>query len=145
MKKAFQLFIAAIIIGLIGSGVAISGQGPNQAYTAVNTSGYGAPQNLDANGALITNNAGTSTSLNITSATVVKTVSAGAKRIVKFIVTTAGAAGGIYDASTTGGNAAANLIAIMPATVGIYEVNFPVASGILVTPGASQVVSVSYQ
>jgi hypothetical protein len=130
---------------MIAPAISEAGQGPNQAYNSVNTSGFAAPQRLDANGAVITNGAGTKTQLNITTATVVQTVAAGAQRIVKFVVNVAGAAGGIYDASTTGGASAASLIAVMPATVGVYEVNFPVASGIVVSPGASQVVAVSYQ
>lgn len=81
----------------------------------------------------------TNSALNITTATAVKT---GAGRIVRFVVTTAGAAGTIHDSATTG--ATGTLIATIPATVGIYYLDFPVTTGILVTPGAAQVVSVSY-
>ena len=141
--KNLSLLVVAFCV--LATPFAEAGQGPNSSYNSVNTSGFAAPQRLDANGAVITNGAGTKSSLNITTATVVQTVAAGAQRIVKFAVTVAGAAGGVYDASTTGGASAASLIAVMPATVGVYDVNFPVASGIVVSPGASQVVSVSYQ
>ena len=139
--------IAAVVLAATAflATPAFAGQSPIQAYNSVNTSGYAAPQKLDANGAVIANTDGTKSSLNITAATVVQTVAAGAQRIVRFVVTTAGAAGALYDASTTGGASAASLIAVMPATVGIYDLNFPVASGVLVVPGSGQVVSVSYQ
>lgn len=144
MKKTILIgFIASAAIAF--ASVAFAGQSPIQAYNSVNTSGYAAPQKLDANGAVIANTDGTKSRLNVTAATVVQTAAAGAQRIIRFVVTTAGAAGALYDASTTGGAAAASLIAVMPATVGIYDLNFPIASGVLVVPGSGQVVSVSYQ
>lgn len=137
MKKLFSvLFVSVLAFGMIA--IAFAGQNPSQSYTAVNTSGFAAPQKLDANGSLVANTGGTSSTLNVTASTVVKT---GVGRIVRFIVTTAGSAGAIYDSITSG--TAANLIAVMPATVGIYTLDFPVTTGVLVIPGASQVVSVS--
>lgn len=112
-------------------------QNPLQTNIAVHD-GARVPLTVDASGAAIVGS-GESSSLNITTATVVK---AGAGRIVRFVVTTAGAAGTIHDSATTG--AAGTLIATIPATVGIYYLDFPVTTGILVTPGAAQVVSVSY-
>jgi len=144
MKKTILIgFIASAAIAF--ASVAFAGQSPVQAYNSVNTSGYAAPQKLDANGAVIVNTDGTKSRLNVTAATVVQTAAAGAQRIIRFVVTTAGVAGALYDASTTGGASAASLIAVMPATVGIYDLNFPIASGVLVVPGSGQVVSVSYQ
>ncbi len=143
MKKhsLSRLFSVAALAFAIAS-PAYAGQNPIRSNVATDTSGYGTSLKLDAQSDLKVNSNGTATSLNITAATVVKE---GVGRIVRFMVTTAGAAGAIYDAATTGTGAAANLIAVMPATVGIYELNVPVSTGILVIPGASQVVSTSYQ
>lgn len=71
----------------------------------------------------------------------------GEGRIYSFNVTTAGAAGAIYDSPTTAGVAAANLICVIPATVGVYTWpdGFPFQQGLVVTPGAGQVVSVSFR
>lgn len=83
----------------------------------------------------------TSTALNISAATQVKATNG---VIVNVSVTTAGAAGAIYDSATVGGIGAANLIAEIPAVVGVYQIQFPAFNGIVVAPGAAQVVSVSY-
>jgi hypothetical protein len=80
--------------------------------------------------------------LNITTGTVVKPAQG---VLITFNVTTAGAVGAIYDTTTTGAAAAANQIAVIPAVVGTYYLQFPFLSGLVVVPGASQVLSVSYQ
>ena len=90
---------------------------------------------------LIGTNGGISSLLNITAATVVKT---GVGRVVKISVTTAGAAGAVYDFAAATGFGAANLIAAIPAVVGIYTLEWPVGTGIVIAPGAAQVVSVTY-
>ena len=61
-------------------------------------------------------------------------------------VTTAGSgAGAVYDNdSTSTGNTAANLIASIPNTVGVYEFIFPVKTGIVYVPGSGQVASISF-
>lgn len=87
-------------------------------------------------------NASITSKLNITTATVVK---AAAGELVCFNVTVAGAAGTINDVTTTGAAAAANVIAAIPAVLGSYCGRFPFLSGLVVAPGAAQVVSVSYQ
>lgn len=69
-------------------------------------------------------------------------VKSGQGRLATVIVTTAGAAGKIYDANAA--TATTGLIYIIPAAIGVYVVNFPVGLGIVVAPGAAQVVSVSY-
>jgi hypothetical protein len=80
--------------------------------------------------------------LNITSATVVKT---GFGKVGKISVTVAGSvAGTVSDVATTGGVAAANLIGVIPNTVGIYTFNFPALVGIVIVPGTGQTVSVSF-
>ncbi|WP_320533664.1 hypothetical protein [Robbsia andropogonis] len=80
--------------------------------------------------------------LNITAATVVKS-SPGT--IFRANVVVAGtAAGGVYDASATSGNTAANLVATLPDTLGPIELEFPCANGILIVPGTGQTIAVSY-
>lgn len=75
-----------------------------------------------------------------------KVISAAARRINKVIVNTAAsAAGGIYDAATAGAAAAGTLVFAIPQTVGIYDVDFPLANGLVLTVGTAGVVSLSYQ
>lgn len=111
-------------------------------YVSKNQSNALAPLVLDANGksALIT--LSLSSALNVTALTLVH---AGLGRVSKVVVLTAGStAGKISDVATTGGVAAANLIFNIPNTVGIYELDFPIALGLVVTPGTGQVLSISY-
>ena len=71
-------------------------------------------------------------------------VKAGAGRLVRVSVTTAGAAGAIYDSATIAGAGASNLIGVVPATVGIYFFDWPTINGIVYVPGAAQVVSIAF-
>gem|GEM_PF-6902255 len=84
--------------------------------------------------------------LNVSVSTVIATTpAAGPKRILyTIIVTTAGAAGAVYDTTTTGAVGAANLIAVVPATVGPVTLNWSCSSGIVYVPGAAQVANFSY-
>lgn len=84
---------------------------------------------------------GTKTFFNIAANTLVKT---GAGRVAKVSVLVAGSAGGVYDAATIVGGTSANQIAVIPAVVGVYEIDFPVSNGIVLKPGASQVLAISY-
>lgn len=79
--------------------------------------------------------------LNITSNTVVKATPG---FVVTVNVLVAGVAGSIHDAATVVAAATANQIAVLPATVGVYTLNFPANSGIVVKPGAGQTIAVSY-
>ena len=116
-------------------------QNPLAATVAVE-SGVQKPINLDNFGGLRTSNSATSSALDISTATVVK---ASAGRVIRVSVITAGtAAGTVNDVATTGGVAASNEIAAIPAAVGILELEWPCANGITVTPGSGQVISVSY-
>ena len=81
---------------------------------------------------------------NATGITATTVVSTNPGRIVVMSVIVAGAAGFIYDASTTAGATATRYVAVIPATVGVYVINIPVAYGIVVAPGAGQTVTVSY-
>lgn len=82
------------------------------------------------------------TALAITSETVVKSTGGA---VVQASVLVAGAQGAIYDTAGTAGAVTANQVAIIPAAVGMYQLNFPCLMGILVVPGSGQKVSISYQ
>jgi hypothetical protein len=77
---------------------------------------------------------------NITATAIVNNA---AGRLAVISVTTAGTTTGvIYDADTTG--ITTRPIYIIPNTVGVVFVNLPVVYGIVVVPGTSQAVTVSY-
>jgi len=84
---------------------------------------------------------GNASALNVTAATVVK---AAPGTVFTVTVNTAGAAGSIHDCLTTGAAAASNLVFNIPAVAGVYSLTFPCFVGIVVSPGAAQVVSVAY-
>lgn len=75
----------------------------------------------------------------IATATLVKS-SAG--RVATIVVTTAGAVGSVYDANLA--TLTTNKIYTIPNVVGSYTVNMPTSYGIVVAPGAGQVVAVGY-
>jgi hypothetical protein len=141
MIKTIQAFVFGLILALGFS--AVAGQSPNAANTAINPSGYYAPQNLDASGRVIVNTSGTRSAIGTAASGVVKATSGS---IAYVSVTTAGSAvGAVYDSATVGGIGAANLLFVIPNTVGNYPVQFPANNGITVVPGTGQVISVSYQ
>jgi len=112
------------------------------ATVAKNQSNQQSTMLLDATQGLVTNGSGTLNKLAISTATVVK---AAAGRVGSVIVTTAGStAGSVSDVATTGGVASGNLVFSIPNTVGVYKLDFPCTTGITITPGTSQVISVSY-
>lgn len=82
---------------------------------------------------------GSKNTANISAATLVKS---GQGRIASVSVLVAGAVGKIYDANAV--TATTNPVYVIPATVGVFVVNFPLSFGLVVAPGAAQVVSVSY-
>lgn len=106
----------------------------------VNASGVQKPAGIDTKGYQIISE-GQSATLNITTATVVKATPG---RLVRINVVVAGAAGTANDCATTGAAAAANVICAIPAAVGVINVEWPCATGIVITPGAAQVVAVSF-
>ena len=65
-------------------------------------------------------------------------------RLVSVVVTTAGVAGAVYDASNVSNISANNLVYVIPATLGVVSVGIPMMYGIVIAPGAGQVVTVSY-
>jgi len=85
---------------------------------------------------------GTNTAKNITAATVIKAV-AGRVCVVSVIQAGSGA-GGIYDLNTTSGSGVANAICVVPDTQGVFSVDMPCSTGILVVPGTGQTLAVSY-
>jgi hypothetical protein len=90
--------------------------------------------------------AGQNSTLNVAASTVIATTPAtGPKRtLFTIVVTTAGAAGAVYDTTTVGAIGAANLIAVVPATVGPVTLNWPCSAGIVYVPGAAQVANFSW-
>lgn len=70
-------------------------------------------------------------------------VKSGGGRVARVSVTSSGSSDGfIYDAASV--NATSVMIASIPNTVGVTEINLPVNSGIVVAPGTGQTVVVSY-
>lgn len=85
---------------------------------------------------------GAQSALGLSASTVVKAASG---RLTRVSVTTAGAAGAVYDTTTTGSVGVANLIGVVPAVVGVYLFDWPCLNGIVYVPGAAQVSSISYE
>jgi hypothetical protein len=95
---------------------------------------------LSAISQAILNIAGVRNSLSISASTLVYSKPG---RIATVIVTTAGsAAGAIYDSNTT--SVTTDKVFVIPNTVGVTVLNFPITNGIVVVPGTGQVVAVSY-
>lgn len=93
------------------------------------------------NGAVVTAQ-GTKTFLNITANTLVKT---GTGRVAKVSVLVAGSgAGSVHDSATVLAAATANELAVVPATVGVYNIDIPVSNGIVLKPGTGQTLVISY-
>jgi hypothetical protein len=79
---------------------------------------------------------------NVTSSTVIKAAAGRAFRVA--VVVAGSAAGAVHDCSTTGAAAAANKVATIPNTVGVYDLNWPCGTGIVLVPGTGQTLSISY-
>jgi hypothetical protein len=70
-------------------------------------------------------------------------VRSGAGRLCTISVTTAGSStGAAYDSTNVA--APLNEIYVIPEAVGLYVVNLPVGIGLVIVPGTSQVLTVSY-
>lgn len=63
--------------------------------------------------------------------------------VVSVSVISAGTVGALYDAAATGTATTGKAIAVIPATVGVYPMHWPCATGVVVAPGASQVIAIS--
>lgn len=83
------------------------------------------------------------TSSTVTASTL---VIAGTGKILSFCVTVAGSANGtINNSATTGGAAAANVLAATPNTIGVTLCNLMFTDGIVIVPGTGQSVNVTYR
>ncbi len=92
---------------------------------------------------------GRASSLNIATPTVVATVptdfARGQCRLARVSVVVAGTTpGSVNDAATVAAAAPANQVCAIPNTAGSFLVDFPMLSGIVVTPGTGQTVAVTY-
>jgi hypothetical protein len=76
----------------------------------------------------------------VSAATVMRT---GPARVGLVNVITAGTAGAVYDAAATGAATSGRLVLTIPATVGIYTANWPCNQGVVVAPGAAQVLNIT--
>lgn len=85
---------------------------------------------------------GTSDTLNITVATVIK---ASSGRLATVSVIVAGSASGtVNDCATTGAAATANQFGVLPNFIGVNVFNWPCGTGIVVVPGTGQTLAASW-
>ena len=83
-----------------------------------------------------------SSRLNVTVATVLKVGSGAVGKVSVLVV--GSTVGTINDVATTGAAAAGNLIAPIPMALGVINLEFPFAVGLVIVPGTGQVLSVAY-
>ena len=81
--------------------------------------------------------------LNMTgNGTAIKTTGGG--RVVRVaVVASSDVAGAIYDCANTASTAAGNLVFTVPATVGVYMIDWPMKTGVTVFPGGKQTLAIS--
>ena len=136
--------IAVVCVVLIGIALAASSTQAGQniySYVAKNFINNGAQLLVtDQQGALLTANCA-STSLNVAASSVIQT---GAGRVGRVSVLVAGAAGALYDTATVASAAAANEIAVVPATQGTIAIDVPFTNGLVYIPGSSQTATICY-
>jgi hypothetical protein len=84
---------------------------------------------------------GSNTYLGVTDDSLVYT---GAGRLVNVMVTAGTAGGTIHDAATVAQATTANVIFNLPTTTGLTQVNVPFFDGLVVNPGTSVTVSLTY-
>lgn len=141
MKKFVPaLAVVFLLVGL--TGFVTAGQNPFSYIANVFSTGGATLLKTDSQGILLSTHGGPSFHNGITTSTVIKV---GAGRIDKISVTTAGAAGAVYDSATVGGVSSSNLIVVVPASVTVLDLQWPVTNGIVYVPGSAQVASASYQ
>lgn len=81
--------------------------------------------------------------LNITTPTVIKATNG---RLFKVSVIVGGAgAGTLNDCTTTAAAAAANQIGTAPTTIGTFDFDWPMQTGIVVVPGSGQTLAVTWE
>lgn len=97
---------------------------------------------INANNNIFLQSIGTVTSVSVSATTLVFT---GSGRIVNMSVITAGSAAGlVHNASSVGGITTANALCVIPTTVGVHVCNQVFTNGLVIDPGAGQVVNVTY-
>jgi hypothetical protein len=82
---------------------------------------------------------GTKNQADVSTATLIQS---GPGRLATIVVTTAGAVGAVYDANSA--SLTTNKIYTIQNVVGSYTVNMPTKYGIVIAPGAGQVVAIGY-
>lgn len=144
MNKLLVFFLAAAVLAL--AWVVGQSMGSAEAQNLPMHESTCDPANTNhcivpgASGAMPTG--GGSSRLNLTSATAVKATPG---YLATITVLVAGSASGTAnDVATTGAAAVANQVFTIPNTLGVYNVNFPMAVGIVVVPGTGMTVSVAY-
>lgn len=120
-------------------------QNASAATVAINPSRVSVPLNTDAAGNLLVST-GTTTHLDITTKTVIKT---GPGRVAKVsFVTASTAAPGVYDAATTAAGVVAVALWVGPTETAVGTVvalDMPFANGLVVDPGTGGTVTVSFE
>jgi hypothetical protein len=107
------------------------GQAPSRAYM---------PLQVDALGNIRMGAPAGSAVVGISSASVVKVGAAVAQRVSVLVP---GSAGAIYDTNTLASTVAARQVFVIPATAGVYTLEWPCATGVTVVPGAGQTLAIT--
>ena len=80
--------------------------------------------------------------LNMTgNGTAIKTTGGRVVRVA--VVASSDVAGAVYDCANTASTAAGNLVFTIPATVGVYMIDWPMKTGVTVFPGGKQTLAIS--
>jgi hypothetical protein len=79
--------------------------------------------------------------LSVTTGTVLKTAPARVAKVV--VVAAASSVGALYDCAALGSTAAGNKVFTIPATVGLYTLEWPMSTGVTVFPGVGMTLAVS--
>jgi len=138
-----RLIYATIEIGTVGA----AAEGATASGDPVRVAGTDGSGNIrtvrtDALGSQIVGK-GLSASYNLTTGTTIK---ASPGRVAKISVIVAGsAAGTLNDVANYGSASSSNEVMVIQNTVGVYDVDWPCATGISIVPGTGQTVAVSYE
>jgi hypothetical protein len=96
---------------------------------------------LNAFRALYESFVGNRTAVGITDDSLIYT---GAGRLVNVAVTAGTAGGTVHDAASVADATSANTIFVLPTTTGLTQINMPFLDGLVINPGASVTVAVTY-
>lgn len=142
MKKVFGGLV--VVLGLAVVSVAAFGGQNILSYVAkAYVGGAATLLNTDPSGKLlVSDGAYASNAVSGVSGTAI-VLKAGVGRVVTVNVITANGTPTVYDAGVAGSAVASTKVAVIPATVGTYTIDWPVTNGVAIDP-ASSVVSVKY-